>query len=497
MSLISIPLALNYFGTGTRLWLSEYDGTNWTTQSKVADSNIDSTIVPATFSGGSVSANQGANLGIVIMLADRTSVRFYGDGLTTAPVDITPPAHYKYKWPHLGNTFTGALTKLIGAFLHGSNYWLFLIKESIFAQLGVTTRQWVCLRSSDGGTTWAEQDSANSPFLYDDVTSASLTGGTCQNVYWDGSSDIFYVFCSVLGTVDIDRTYGQVFKFDTSANGGLGAWSTLTNQFLADATSGTPSTTALVGSNFLTDTGGDFAGYAFPLSNGDLLSIYSTGTASASNGIYVRLASGGTWGSATLVRSAPSLLALAVFDPATDTAYIFEYFNGTIGTQPAPPAAFTGGVRVFSVNSSGTASSTLFTFPDPVGGPLAGPDGYTDGMDRGIIIDGSMYVLYDDWNDISNAVWQWDMGGAVNFVKLNLLPHPSEEPPSGPTNSNPPSCGMLFFAQIEGCPPETGTPGSLPAYTAPNPPGSCIPWTPTTPRASFVFYDMPLEKQGS
>lgn len=56
-------------------------------------------------------------------------------------------------------------------------------------------------------------------------------------------------------------------------------------------------------------------------------------------------------------------------------------------------------------------------------------------------------------------------------------------------------CTGFFLEQ--GCPPETGTPGSLPAYTAPNPPGSCIPWTPTTPRASFVFYDMPLEKQGS
>lgn len=58
-------------------------------------------------------------------------------------------------------------------------------------------------------------------------------------------------------------------------------------------------------------------------------------------------------------------------------------------------------------------------------------------------------------------------------------------------------CGVMFFIGPLLCPPETGTPGSLPTYTAPNPPGSCIPWTSSTPRASFVFYDMPLEKQGS
>ena len=61
-------------------------------------------------------------------------------------------------------------------------------------------------------------------------------------------------------------------------------------------------------------------------------------------------------------------------------------------------------------------------------------------------------------------------------------------------------CGVQFFANIGnpgGCPPEVSSPGLLPTYIAPNPPGSCIPWTPTTPRASAVFYDLPLEKQGS
>lgn len=442
------PLALNIFGAGSRLWLSKYQSPNWTTQALVADNNSDPTILPSAFSAGALSSAQSSNLGIVIWLDDRTSVRFYGDG-TISPIDIPPPAHYRYKWPYLGNSLTGAFTKTLGAFYHSSAYWMFVIKESIFADLGVTTRQWVCLRSADAGTTWAEQDTANSPFLYDDATSAAVAGGTCQNVYWDGASNKFYIFCSVLGTVDVDRTYGQAFTFDTSLNGGLGGWAAVTDQFLADRTSGTPSTTRLIGSDFNVEAGGDFAGYVFPLSNGDLLAIYSTGAgAGSSNGIYARIASAGVWGAPSLVRNSPSLLALSVFNPGTDTAYVFEYFNGVVGTQPAPPAAFTGGVKVFSVDSSGVATSTLFTFPDPIGGPLGGPNGYTDGMDRGLIIDGFMYVLYDDWNDDSNAVWAWDMSGGVNFSKLNLLPHPSAEPPSGPTGTNPPSCGMLFFGEI-------------------------------------------------
>lgn len=53
------------------------------------------------------------------------------------------------------------------------------------------------------------------------------------------------------------------------------------------------------------------------------------------------------------------------------------------------------------------------------------------------------------------------------------------------------------FALVPGCPPETANPASLISVVQPNPPGSCISWTPTTPRASAVFYDMPLEKQGS
>ncbi len=472
-----VPLALNIFGDGPRLWLSRYDAPDWTTQAKIADSDDDPTILPSVFSAGSISSGQTAKLGIVLWLADRTSVRFYGDGSIT-PVDIPPPAHYTYIWPHLGNTFTGSFTKTIGAFYHSGAYWLFVIKESIFPDISDTTRQWVCLRSADEGLTWTEQDTANAPFLYNDGISSSVPGGSCQNVYWDGASDAFYIFCSVLGTSDPDQTYGQVFTFDTSLNAGLGGW---TDQFLASGTGGSDG--RLYGSNFQTFSGGDMAGYVFPLSNGDLLAIYSTafGAGSsdggASNGIYVRVASGGVWGVATQVRNTPELLALAVFDPDTDTATVFEYITGKTGQTPAPPTAFGGGIRAFSVNASGTASATLFTFPAPTGNAAAA--GYTDGLDRGVIIDGSMYVLYDDWNDDSNAVWAWDMSVALNagpgFVKLNLLPHPSEEPDSGPGFDNPPSCGMLFFGELDiPPPPEPGCPtiyvARQPQPDAPAPP---------------------------
>lgn len=58
-------------------------------------------------------------------------------------------------------------------------------------------------------------------------------------------------------------------------------------------------------------------------------------------------------------------------------------------------------------------------------------------------------------------------------------------------------CTGFFLVPSPECPPETATPGAIHTVLAPNPPGSCIPWTPTTPRASSVFYDLPLEKQGS
>src|SRR5690349_2393065 len=107
------PLALNIFGAGSRLWLSKYQSPNWTTQALVADNNSDPTILPSAFSAGALSSAQSSNLGIVIWLDDRTSVRFYGDG-TISPIDIPPPAHYRYKWPYLGNSLTGAFTKTLG-----------------------------------------------------------------------------------------------------------------------------------------------------------------------------------------------------------------------------------------------------------------------------------------------------------------------------------------------------------------------------------------------
>ncbi len=444
------PLALNIFN-GDRLWLSKYDGSSWTTQAKVADKSLpgESGYDLIRWTAGALGPGQVGKLGITVPnTASPSGLTFLGNGPPDSAVDIPLlDGATSYDLPIASQVYTHPS----GAFYHSGAYWLF-----VFKFYGVSPNdfiKFVCLRSADNGATWAEQDTANAPAIFDHSITTRIGG--FSNIYWNGSSNIFYSFLTI---PDAGDWRSQAWTFDTSQNGGLGAWALVTDTF-------TPCDAWFGKAN---------AGYVYPLSNGHLLAVY-TSDAGPSDGIWTRLAIAGVWQAPVHVRASPNLIASCVFDPDTDTAYVFNVFTG-VTNYNSPPTPFNGGLNVFSVDITGAASATLFTFPDPIGNVTA--NGYTDGIDNGIILNGSMLVLYDDWNDDSNAVWAWDMSVALNagpgFVKTSLLPHPSEEPPSGPGFDYPPSCGLLFFGELTPIPPAPGCPtiyvARQPQPDAPAPP---------------------------
>jgi hypothetical protein len=429
-----VPLALNIFGPAKFLWLSKFDGANWATQTKVIDTVATPAYAFTFWSAGAVGANQVAHLGIVGLDSGSPSgLTFFKNGPPDSPIQLPKIDASANQYGIPQNTYRHQY----GAFYHNGIYWLFLTKQ--YTVTGQPVVKIVAWRSDNDGVTWTEQDLSNSPIITN-LNISSANQGDCHNIYWDGASDVFTIFASVItggGT-----TAAQVFNFDASANAGLGGWSIVTNQFTASGSS-----------SITRNLSNDGGGWAFPLSNGNILAIYST-SQSANNGTFVQIATGGIWGGATLIKSSPNKAGVVCFDPSTDIAYVFNFPTGFGNGSAAPPTPFNGGVDVYTVDINGTASGNLFTFPTPVGNidPMGSYTGYTDGIDNAIIINGVMYTLYDDWNDTSNAVWAWDMSIALNagpgFVKLNLLPHPSEEDPSGQGFSNPPSCGMLFFGEI-------------------------------------------------
>ena len=390
-------------------------------------------------------------------------------------------------------------------FAVGDNVYQVLINNQVPATARISI-----YKSIDGGSSWTEMDQAGTP--------SNIQGQLIAFQETNGNIDILFRRSVAAG----DGL--QVVQFSTStdtygtASSASAAAHPMTGVFYRQS-GGTYVYVYTDGTlRYMTNSGGVWAGPTSLRAATGLL----TGVADSSDRChlftnevgfqitYRQLSSSFVLGSATTFTGNAFLNGggyAIVWDPDS-VAVIYGTDSGTekvqIGTPLSAPV-FTAYDGVFPVDSVATYSYLLL---------VQGSDGKLnafiiavenpDLIDeiRQAVFDGvstwaSPIVFYDELTDPPpNSIPSMQFLHTASAVQINgnwIFATAMETSTDGGE-----TVFCTGFALIQPiCPPETGTPGSLPTNTAPNPPGSCIPWTPTTPRASFVFYDMPLEKQGS
>lgn len=377
-----VPVALNIFDSGPRLWLSQrIDGT-WVTELKVYDRDDGLGVFAFKFGAGATVAAQADNLGTVINGFGAGGPYFIGDGTT----DPSPPVITDDS----DDPIPGVWNHIAGARWIDGEYWY-------FGRTGVPKK--VAARRSLDGVSWAEYDTANAPLLQN---------GVLHDTWWDEQNT---VYCLVALPAPFgDPTTGQIFAFDTSSK----TWSQETDAF---------SNMALLPVNYE-----HIQGFLVRHSNGDLGVVYpghglDIFSRDINGGIKYRLWNGASWSSEVAVKPAGGACGTVIYDPATELIYLFFYPD--YGNQGVDGP----GIAVVTISKSGTVSSDLFTFPNVQ---------QSDGFGTGLIFDNTMMVPYDDYADVSNAVWEWDMALPISFDK-KLLPTPAEE------TGGVPSCASLYI----------------------------------------------------
>lgn len=391
---MAVPVALNIFDTGPRLWMSQYVDGEWITERKVYDRDDGLGVYAFEFGAGATVIGQAEKMGIVINDGP-DGPYFLGNG-TTDPAPPSIPDEYTDPHPGIWNHVNGA------RWINGA-YYFFGRRDASFQ------RRWLrAQRSTDDGVTWSEQDAANAPVISPVLSNATLLP-TIHDSYWDGADSV-YCLASVKESAEATEISGQVFKFDTSTN----TWSTATDPFSGIAN--LPTSREHIEGYLVVHSNGDI-GVVYP---GDGLDIHGD---DINGGIKYRLWSGSAWSAEVAVAAAGAACGTVIFDPSTGTIYLFYYLDWiNEGVDSSDPA-------VLSITKAGTVSSDLFSFPNVV---------RSDGFGHGIIWGDLMMVPYDDYADASNAIWTWDMTGPVTFTKA-LLPVPAEEGSTGV-----PSCASLY-----------------------------------------------------
>ena len=356
------------------------------------------------FSAGSVNTSDSATQGIAAVLDN--NINFFKNGPPFSPVVIAPPPGTAYSFHTL------LWENASGSFFYQGRYFLFVIKSSgghIYL---------ACLSSADGGLTWSELDSSNSPLITNDI-----------NPYWDGTTSL------VTNLVQTPSAGWSLFTFDMSS--GVLAWSspfgTVTDfPILINAAS---------------------KGQTVVYANGDIGVFYNGNLGGTGLKSYYRLYSVGSasWGSQIVIRPSPSFFANLIMDTANDLVHTFTYAANNPTSQ----------VSYFQVTHAGSIGSTLFTFPTPIGNGF----GTSDGVNYGSIWNGIMILPYDDWHDAANAVWECPVGGPYTFVKKLLPVDLAFETAAFASLGEPiaPSCAMIFY----GVPPPPGV-GFNPIFVIPD-----------------------------
>ena len=429
-----VPIALNIFGfdghAGDNLWLSHRTDGEWFTKKKMfsiaALGSGGDRQPPNNFGAGATVASQANRLGTVF--GGYTNLgsfnpygaigpRFAGNGspnpVFAIPFDIALEGVYQPQ-PGIYNHVCGA------RFVNGAYWYISGAKFNSGDDMKI-----VCSRSGDDGATWTQQDNGNAPLLWD-ATTPTGGKGILNEHYWDeAAGNLIYVFLARPDPANAAAPGGEVWSFDTSANGGLGTWNQETDAF-ADVT-------AFRGFFYARPSG-----YLVRHPDGDLGVVYNKGTFQASptplGDIVHRVWNGSAWSGETVVRatstrkSAPGALS---YDASTELSYLFIYYD----YDPGIPVSSPGFEKaVLTVAHDGTPSADLQAFPAAVIG--------SDGFGTGLIHDGIMMVPYDFTEDGFNSVYEWTMSGALNFVKV-ALPVPAEE------EGNLPSCAALYLANVD------------------------------------------------
>ena len=272
-------IGLNIYTSGLFLWRTERSGGAWVQSVSIYDAPQPFAI----YGAGSYSPTQLNNMGIIAATpSDSGILYFLGNGSPTSPVSLSGVVD-----PQPLTTHSAAYNHVNGARWVNNAYWLFGEYDYL------TEKRAVCARSTDG-VTWARQDEANGPTLqYSDT----LTGfwGRTQDVWWDGANS-FYVYLLRPSSGDHNSKNGGVWKFDTSANGGLGAWTQETTMF----------------------TGPDrmsrhmhHDGFVVLYSSGNIGVIYTKDR--KAGGIGYRFWNGATWSGETVVKAAPALFGGLIY----------------------------------------------------------------------------------------------------------------------------------------------------------------------------------------
>jgi hypothetical protein len=220
------------------------------------------------------------------------------------------------------------------------------------------------------------------------------------------------------GTDDNYPYHGRIWSFDTSANGGLGAWNT-------DPETDEMPDPAYRGMDEYDDAGHYLVRYA----NGDFGVLYKgVGAADNKNGpLYYRLWNGSWQTAVDLSPGTTAVVGTIIYEPTTELIYLLysEYWT------------YTQEQKLLTIGHGGPVSSDLHTFPITGSGASNSPySPYTGLIHDGTLMFSWIHAELEDElgnpipGDVTPPIYEWDMSGPVSFTKKFLpLPEGEEEQP--------------------------------------------------------------------